>query len=104
MKLRKLLIVLLLAVPVGSTLRAVAPVEAVAAAKEIKTVVFRTKLHCQNCCRKVEENISFVKGVKDLRVSLENQEITVKYDASKTTAEKLAAEIRSLGYPAEIKK
>ncbi len=46
---------------------------------EIKTVVFATKLHCKNCVAKVNENISFEKGVKDLKVDLEAQTITIKY-------------------------
>lgn len=77
-----------------------APVCASAAAKELKTVVFATHLHCDNCAKKVTENISYVKGVKDLKVSLEKQEIKVVYDAAKTDAAKLSAEIRKLGYPA----
>ena len=76
------------------------PVLAVAAPKEIRTVSFKTHLHCENCVKKVVENISYVKGVKDLEVSLEKQEINVKYDAAKTDESKLAAEIVKLGYPA----
>ncbi len=71
---------------------------------EIKTVVFSTKLHCKNCVAKVNENISFEKGVKDLKVDLEAQTITIKYDSSKTSAEKLAAAINKLGYPATVQK
>lgn len=71
--------------------------------KEIKTVVFDTYLHCKDCVRKVEENISFEKGVKDLEVSLEEQRITVRYDASKTSEEKLEAAIRKLGYKVTVR-
>lgn len=71
---------------------------------EIRTVVFSTKLHCKNCVNKVNENISFEKGVKDLKVDLEAQTITIKYDSSKTSEEKLAAAINKLGYPATAKK
>lgn len=72
------------------------------AKKEIKTVVFSAHLHCKNCVKKVEENIAYEKGVEDLKVSLENQTITVTYDASKTSVEKLAAAIGKLGYPAKV--
>lgn len=67
-----------------------------------RTVVFSTHLHCKNCANKVVENISYVKGVKDLKVSLEKQEISVTFDPSKTNVETLAAEIRKLGYPAQV--
>ena len=71
---------------------------------EIRTVVFDTKLHCKNCVNKVNENISFEKGVKELKVDLEAQTITIKYDSSKTSEEKLAAAINKLGYPATVRK
>ena len=70
--------------------------------KDIRTVVFSTHLHCANCVKKVQENISYEKGVEDLTVSLGDQKITVTYDASRTSAEKLAEAIRKLGYPATV--
>lgn len=75
-----------------------------AATKEVKTVTFKTNLHCEQCVKKVVENISYVKGVKDLDVSLEKQEIAIKYDAAKTDVETLAREIKDLGYKAVEKK
>lgn len=72
--------------------------------KEVRTVVFSTHLHCKNCVAKVQENIAFEKGVKDLKVSLDTQTITVIFDPQKTSEEKLAAAIRKLGYHAEAVK
>lgn len=69
--------------------------------KEIKEVVFSVHLHCKNCVKKVEENIAFEKGVKDLTVSLEDQTVAVKYDASKTSEAVLKAAIEELGYHVE---
>ena len=66
---------------------------------EIKEVTFSVHLHCQNCVNKVQENISFEKGVKDLKCSLENQTVFVKYDAAKTSEQTLKAAIEKLGYP-----
>lgn len=70
---------------------------------EIKEVVFNVGLHCENCVKKVTENISFEKGVKDLKVSLEDQTVTVKFDAAKTSEETLSAAIQKLGYPVSAK-
>lgn len=70
---------------------------------EIKEVVFNVGLHCENCVKKVTENISFEKGVKDLKVSLEDQTVTVKFDAAKTSEETLRAAIQKLGYPVSAK-
>ncbi|MBR4756447.1 MAG: heavy-metal-associated domain-containing protein [Bacteroidales bacterium] len=67
----------------------------------ICTVSFSTDMNCESCVEKVSENIAFEKGVKDLKVSLEEEKITVKYDKRKTTEEVLAAAIRKLGYKAE---
>ena len=66
---------------------------------EIKEVTFSVHLHCQNCVNKVQENIAFEKGVKDLKVSLEDQTVFVKYDAAKTSEQTLKAAIEKLGYP-----
>lgn len=68
---------------------------------EIKEVIFHTHLHCNNCVKKVQENISFEKGVKGLEVSLEKQTIFVKYDAAKTSVETLKAAIQKLNVPVE---
>lgn len=65
---------------------------------EIKEVIFHVHLHCNNCVKKVQENIAFEKGVKGLEVSLENQTVTVKYDAAKTSEETLCQAIEKLGY------
>ncbi len=66
---------------------------------EVKDVTFNVHLHCENCVKKVQENIAFEKGVKGLDVSLENQTVAIKYDAAKTSPETLKAAIEKLGYP-----
>ena len=64
---------------------------------EIKEVTFNVHLHCENCVKKVRENISFEKGVKDLHICMEDQIVAVKYDASKTNEEVLKNAIEKLG-------
>ena len=66
---------------------------------EIKEVTFNVKLHCQSCVKKLQENIAFEKGVKDLHVCLEDQIVAIKYDASKTNEETLKNAIIKLGVP-----
>ena len=66
---------------------------------EVRSVVFSVHLHCNNCVKKVQENIAFEKGVKDLKVSLEEQTVAIKYDPAKTSEQVLKAAIESLGYP-----
>ena len=66
---------------------------------ELKEVTFNVHLHCANCMKKVQENISFEKGVKDLHVCLEDQIVYIKYDPTKTSEETLKTAIEKLGYP-----
>lgn len=66
---------------------------------EVKEVTFNVSLHCANCVKKVQENIAFEKGVKDLHVCLDDQIVSIKYDASKTSEAALKAAIEKLGYP-----
>ena len=67
--------------------------------KDLKEVTFVVHLHCADCVNKVQENVAFEKGVKDLKVSLEQQTVYVKYDAAKTDEDILKKSIESLGYP-----
>lgn len=72
--------------------------EKVKKVKEVKEVTFNVHLHCENCVKKVQENISFEKGVKGLDVCQGHQTVTVKYDPAKTSEETLKAAIEKLGY------
>ena len=63
---------------------------------EIKEVNFHVHLHCNNCVKKVQDNIAFEKGVKDLHVT--QHSILIKYDAAKTNEATLKAAVQKLGY------
>lgn len=69
----------------------------------IAEVTFVSSIDCKNCVKKVEANLPYEKGVKDLKIDLDNQTIYIKYDSNKTTKEKLAEAIVKLGYTAEEK-
>lgn len=66
---------------------------------EIKEVTFIVAIDCENCVKKVQENVAFEKGVKDLKISLEDQTVFLKYDAAKTSEAVLKKAIEDLGYP-----
>ena len=68
----------------------------------IVQVVFATSIHCANCGKKVQENISFEKGVKDLKVSVPDKTVTVVFNDAKTDTLKLKAALKKLGYSAEV--
>lgn len=69
---------------------------AIAQKKGDKTVVFNAVLHCESCKAKVEKNLPYEKGVKDLKVDLKNQTITVTFKEDKNTTENLQKAIEKL--------
>lgn len=81
---------------------AIALMGVAAQAKDIKTVIFTTQpqMHCASCEKKIKGNLRYEKGVKRIDTSVEQQKITVKYDADKTSAEKLQKAFKKFGYEA----
>lgn len=76
-------------------------------AKDIKTVVFTTQpqMHCQNCENRIKGNLRFVKGVKKIETSVDEQRVTIEYDADKTTPDKIKQGFEKIGYEVkEVKK
>ena len=75
-------------------------------AKDIKKVIVTTtpQMHCENCENKIKKNIRFEKGVKLIETSIENQTVTITYDADKTSVEKLLKGFEKFGYTAQEKK
>ena len=75
-------------------------------AKDIKTVVFTTtpQMHCAACEKKIKDNLRFEKGIKSIGTSVPNQTVTVRYNADKTTPEKLQKGFEKFGYKARILK
>lgn len=73
-----------------------------AMAKTIKTVVVTTtpQMHCENCENKIKGNLRFEKGVKKIETNVEQQTVTVTYDADKTTVDKLLKGFTKFGYTA----
>lgn len=81
---------------------AIALMDVAAQAKDIKTVIFTTQpqMHCASCEKKIKGNLRYEKGVKRIDTSVEQQKVTVKYDADKTSAEKLQKAFKKFGYEA----
>ncbi len=66
---------------------------------EVKDVTFYVEsMDCDSCAEKVQENIAFEKGVKDLDISVEERRVAIKYDNAKTSEATLKAAIEKLGY------
>lgn len=69
--------------------------------KNEKTVVYSSNMHCVSCQQRIEKNISYEKGVKDLVVDLKSNTIKITFDVRKTSEEKLMLAIAKLGYEAK---
>lgn len=77
-------------------------VAAVCHGKDIKTVVLKTQpeMHCENCEKKIKENIRFEKGVKLIKTDLKTKTVTIEYDADKTDVEKIKQGFKKIKYEA----
>jgi periplasmic mercuric ion binding protein len=63
--------------------------------------IIHTNRVCDRCKLNLGRNIVFERGVKDVLVNVEKKLITIKYDASKNTPEKLKKYIVSIGFDAD---
>ncbi len=68
-----------------------------------KTVTFSVNMHCESCAKKILDHIAYEKGVLDLKISLEDKEVSVTYKEGKTTPETLKKAFDKIGYKAETK-
>lgn len=69
-------------------------------AKDIKEFVVTTQpqMSCQNCEKKIKNNLRFEKGVTNIQTDLENQVVIVSYDADKTNEANLTKAFGKLDY------
>lgn len=75
-------------------------------AKDIRKVAFTTipQMHCADCENKIKNNMRFEKGVKMIDTNIEKQTVVIRFDADKTTVEKLIKGFEKIGYKArEVK-
>ena len=69
--------------------------------KKIEKVVFALeRMDCENCERTVTNFIAYEKGVVDFKTNLSNKTIEIKYNAQKTTKQKLINAFLKIGYKA----
>ena len=73
---------------------------AVEAKTEKQTVTFSVEMHCENCKKKIERNLSYEKGVLNLKISLKENTVTVTYNPAKTDVKKITDALEKLGYEA----
>ena len=74
-------------------------------AKDIRTAVFKvSQMKCENCVKKIQQNIRFEKGLKSCTTDLKTKTVTIVYDAEKTDTDKLKNGFKKFHYEAEFVK
>jgi mercuric ion binding protein len=74
---------------------ATAPVE------KTSVVKIKTSAECDMCKKRIESEVGKMKGVKKATLDLETKELTVEYNAKKTSPDKIRKLISDLGYDAD---
>lgn len=69
--------------------------------KETKTIQIKTSTVCGECKERIERELVFEKGVKQVKVDLDVKMVTVKYRTDKTDPDKIRKAISKLGYWAD---
>ncbi len=72
--------------------------------KEMRVLVVTTnpEMHCQNCEKKIKENIRFEPGVRKIETSLEKQQVRITYNPAKTDVKKLTEAFAKIGYEVKV--
>lgn len=65
------------------------------------TIRIKTSVVCGMCKDRVEGNMAFEKGVRDVSVDLDTKIVTLRYNPKSTTPEDLRKKISKLGYDAD---
>ncbi len=58
-------------------------------AEKVTTRLYIPEMECNNCKAKVEKCITYVKGVKDLKIDLDKRIATITFDDAKTSIAKI---------------
>lgn len=76
--------------------------KAFAATADTLIVTTQPQMHCENCEKKIKSNIRFVKGTKKIETSVDDQKVTIVYDARKAKYDDFVEAFKKIGY--KIKK
>lgn len=68
---------------------------------KVLTVTTLPQMHCENCENKIKGNLRFEKGVKNIETDIDEQKVTITYDADRISSEKIISSFGKFGYQAE---
>lgn len=70
----------------------------------VKTTVFMTDVDCEGCAKKINNSLPYAKGVKEVKVDVKTKQVTVTYDATKTSDAALIKALAKVKIKAEVAK
>ena len=70
----------------------------------LKTTIFMTDIDCEGCAKKITDTLPYTKGVKDVKVDVKSKQVTVTYDATKTSDAALIKAFDKVKIKAEVAK
>ena len=65
------------------------------------TISIKTSVVCGMCKERVEKNLAYEKGIRDVDVNLETKLVFVRFDPRKTNPSEIRKKISGLGYDAD---
>lgn len=65
------------------------------------TVKIHTSAVCETCKSTIEKDLSFERGVKSAILDVASKDLTITYDSTKTTPQKIKLRISKIGYDAD---
>ena len=69
--------------------------------KAIQSITIQTNGSCEQCKKRMMEQAPTWTGVKECSYDAKTAKLTIKYDDSKTTPDKLRTNVSNLGYDAD---
>ena len=69
--------------------------------KKTEEIKIKVSSQCNTCKETIEKALYFEKGVKSSNLDVKNKEVTVVYNPSKTTPDKIRLAISKAGYDAD---
>jgi len=69
--------------------------------EKIEKLEIKTSIQCGMCEERIIDNLTFEKGVKDIKVDIDTKIVTVTYRTDKTDPDKIRKVISDCGYDAD---
>jgi len=77
------------------------PMASIAQKSKVKEVKIHTSAECSDCKKRIEHALLYSKGVKFAHQDIDTQILTVSYNTSKTSLDKIMHTITEAGYDAD---